>query len=94
MAHYINRGSKIYACFVDATKAFDRINIGKLFKILLHKNIDITFTRILFDMYQRQEVTARRKNTESVLPLKMASGKEGFYHPSCLIYIKINLLMN
>ena len=28
--YYINNGSDVYSCFLDATKAFDRVNYGKL----------------------------------------------------------------
>ena len=94
MAHYINKGSKIYACFVDATKAFDRINIGKLFKILLHKNIDITFTRLLFDMYQRQEVTARWKNTESFCFTPQNGVRQGGILSPLLFNLYIDKLIN
>ena len=35
---YINNGSNVYSCLLDASKAFDRVHYGKLFRILLSKN--------------------------------------------------------
>ena len=36
--HYLNNNSTVYSC-LDASKAFDRVNNGKLFSILLSTNI-------------------------------------------------------
>ena len=35
---YINNGSDVYSCLLDASKAFDHVHYGKLFRILLSKN--------------------------------------------------------
>ena len=35
---YINNGSDVYSCLLDASKAFDCVYYGKRFKILLSKN--------------------------------------------------------
>ena len=29
--HYMNEGSDVYSCLIDASKAFDRVHWGKLF---------------------------------------------------------------
>ena len=34
---YINNGSDVYSSLLDASKAFDRVHYGKLFRILLSK---------------------------------------------------------
>ena len=38
---YINDSSDEYSCFLDDSKAFDRVHYGKLFRILLSKKIPI-----------------------------------------------------
>ena len=37
--HYIEGGSNVYACLLDASKAFDKINHGKLFRCLLYRRV-------------------------------------------------------
>ena len=37
--HCVNNGSNVYNCLLDALKAFDRIHYGKLFTILLSKQV-------------------------------------------------------
>ena len=40
MGHYnIEGGSNVYACLLDASKAFDKINHGKLFRCLLYRRV-------------------------------------------------------
>ena len=42
ISHYINNNTSVYSCLLDASKAFDRVHLGKLFSILLHKDIPTT----------------------------------------------------
>ena len=43
---------------LDASKAFDRVQYGKLFNILRQRNIPPVVTRLLLDMYTRQRLRA------------------------------------
>ena len=54
--YFGNRGSKVYAFFMDASKAFDRIRYDKLFAILLNHRLHCVVVRTLLDMYRRQKV--------------------------------------
>ena len=56
VTYYRNRGSDVYCSFVDATKAFDFVIIGKLFNLLLSctRPLPAMVLRLLFDMYTRQ----------------------------------------
>jgi len=38
---YTNRGSYVFACFVDFHEAFDRVNYWKLFLMLLDDGVEI-----------------------------------------------------
>ena len=53
---YINNGSDVYSCFLDALKAFDRVHYRKLFRILLSKKLCILIIRLILDSYVRQSV--------------------------------------
>ena len=35
--YYLNGGSNVYSCLLDASKAFDRVHYGTLFRLLLKK---------------------------------------------------------
>ena len=53
---YINNGRDVYSCLLDASKAFDRVHYGKLFRILLSKKLPISIIRWILDSYLRQSV--------------------------------------
>ncbi len=42
VSYYLNRGSDVYACVLDASKAFDKIHFGKFFKLLMGRKIPST----------------------------------------------------
>ncbi len=51
----MNRGSAIYSCMLDASKAFDRLRYDKLFQLLIKQDFPPIVIRALLDMYTRQE---------------------------------------
>ena len=63
--HYLDRGTEVFCCFLDATKAFDRIHISTLFRTLLSRKIPGTILRLLFDIYTRQETSANWQTIKS-----------------------------
>ena len=54
----MNRDSSVYACFIDASKAFDRVRYDKLFELLVGRGIPHVAVRLLMDMYSRQSTRA------------------------------------
>ena len=44
--HYMNEGSDVYSCLIDASKAFDKVHWGKLFTILIEKKVSYIFLRL------------------------------------------------
>ena len=43
VSNYLQNGSNVYSCLLDASKAFDRIHFGKLFAILIERNVPLCF---------------------------------------------------
>jgi len=63
--YYTNRGSHVFACFVDFTKAFDKANYWKLFSKLLDEKVNVNIVCILAFWYSNQQVCVRWHNTVS-----------------------------
>ena len=53
--HYMNEGSDVYSCLIDARKAFDRVHREKLFSTQIEKKVYFIFLRLIFDSYMRQK---------------------------------------
>ena len=63
--YYLNNNSQVYSCCVDLTKAFDRIQHDMLFEALIDRNVPAVIIRIIFDMYNRQQMRTVWKNCHS-----------------------------
>ena len=50
-----NGNSNVYCCLLDASKAFDKINYGKLFSTLLQRNINVhcTYSKKIPQIYHK-----------------------------------------
>ena len=54
ISYYNNNNTNVYACKLDASKAFDRVQYGTLFEILQKRRMPVIVIRLLLDMYTRQ----------------------------------------
>ena len=63
--YYRNYGSHVFTCFVDFSKAFDKVNYWKLFKKLLNDNVNAKIIHILAFWYSKQECFVRWRNSVS-----------------------------
>jgi len=59
LAYYSTDGGTALCTFLDATKAFDRVNYCKLFRLLLHRNIPPIHLRLLLNMYTNSVANVR-----------------------------------
>ena len=66
IARYHSRHSSMFLCFLDASKAFDRINHGKLFKKMADRGIPLYLIRILVFWYAHQTMMVRWGSSMSV----------------------------
>ena len=54
--YYINNSGQVYVCTLDASKAFDRVNLLTLFKKLFERNMCPLFLRFLIPSYCNQKM--------------------------------------
>ena len=54
IGYYHNHSSVVYACLVDAIKAFDRLNYGKLFQLMHDREMPKVIIRLIFQNYLNQ----------------------------------------
>ena len=65
LQYYMNCNSPVFVCFLDASKAFDRVNHVKLFQILLQRGLPTYLISILSYWYQAQQYAVRWGNVVS-----------------------------
>jgi Reverse transcriptase (RNA-dependent DNA polymerase) len=56
LAYYSSDNTTVYCSFLDATKAFDRVEYCKLFNLLMVRQIPTCITRILINFYTNHHV--------------------------------------
>ena len=59
VSYFTERNYDVYACLLDASKAFDRVHYGKLFDLLMQRNIPAIVVRYLIDNYCRQQMSVQ-----------------------------------
>ena len=78
--YYNYFSSPVYTCFLDASKAFDRVNHWTLFKKLLIRGVPVILVRILCIWYRCQHcVYNGGKLSPRSLLYRMVYGRAGFY---------------
>ena len=56
ISFYNSNKSDVYACLVDASKAFNKLNFNKLFQVLLERGIPSLILRLLLENYTHQQI--------------------------------------
>ena len=59
VSYYNAKKSNAYVLMLDASKAFDRVEYSKLFKLLLRKGVSVLIVRLLICMYTKQRLRVR-----------------------------------
>lgn len=63
--YYYDNSTNVFCCFLDATKAFDRVNYCKLFRLLLTRNLPPHIIRLLINIYVNNNVCVSWCNVKS-----------------------------
>ena len=63
--YYKSNNSPVYSCFLDASKAFDRVNHWTLFRQLLNRGVPVILIRILLYWYRTQTFCIKWGSTTS-----------------------------
>ena len=63
--YYNSNGSVVYGCMLDASKAYDHVNFGRLFSVLLKKKTPGIILRFIYNSYVNQRVKTEWKGTFS-----------------------------
>ena len=85
ISYYVNNGSSVYCTFLDASKAFDRVEYCKLFRELAHRKLPPIIIRLLLNMYIGHVICVEWNGIRSV-PFSVCNGvKQGGYYQSNFI---------
>ena len=64
--YYKQHNSPVFTCFLDASRAFDRVNFWSLFKKLVDRGVPILIVRLLSYWYNNQEFCVKWGNSTSM----------------------------
>ena len=95
VSHYNARGSNVHACLLDASKAFDRLNHGKLFQLLLNRNLQAVVVRFHLDSYTRQIAYTQWNSIKSnAIPMLNGVKQGGVLSLYCFVYIWMSFFID
>ena len=73
VSRYVYNGSPVFGCFLDASKAFDRVNHDVLFTKLAERDLPPALTCFLLSWYKSQSMHVRW-NTSTSPPFSVTNG--------------------
>ena len=65
ISHYLRRGSDVFCCLLDFSKAFDKVNFNQLFHKLRERKFPAVFLRLIISIYQNQTCFIRWNSAKS-----------------------------
>ena len=91
--HYRSMKSNVYTCFLDATKAFDRVRFDRLFDELINRKVSMPDLRLLLHLYTKQRIRTTWRSTASSY-FSVANGiRQGSIASPVLFCVYLNALM-
>ena len=93
VSHYLSRDSRVFGCFLDASKAFDLVNHTLLFQLLLDRCLPKPIVLFLLNWYSSQQVSVRWSSSLSA-PFTVSNGvRQGGVLSPILFAIYIDVLI-
>ena len=92
--YYLNNSTNVYTILLDASRAFDRVNYIKLFRLLLRRRLCPVVTRFLANMYTSQSVRVKWGNVISPQVLVSNGVKQGGVISPILFIVYMDELLN
>ena len=94
VSHYLHKDSKVYGCFLDASKAFDRVDHRLLFQILSDRDLPKPILKFIFSWYSSQSLTVKWKSTFSS-PFGVSNGvRQGGVLSPILFTVYLDVLIS
>ena len=56
ISSYLRKGSEVYCCLLDFSKAFDKVNFEKLFSILIDRQLLAILIHMIMAIYQQHSM--------------------------------------
>ena len=89
--YFTERGSHVFTCFMDFSKAFDKVNYWKLFNKLLDDRIDVNIVAFYCSgTVNKKFVCDGRAQFLAVLKSEMVHDKAVFYRHCYLLDISVS----
>ena len=93
--YYKSKGGMVYCMSLDASKAFDRVDFCKLFRLLIERNVDPIIVRLLINMYTNQKNRVKYNQSYSdVFNISNGVKQGGVLSPTLFCIYMDNLLKN
>lgn len=75
--NFVNNGSSVYCILLDATRAFDRVQYVKMFRLLVDRGLCVKICKLLLSMYVQQSLVVKWNGAVSP-PMSCSNGiKQG-----------------
>ena len=87
ITYYLQHQSSVFCTFLDATKAFDRLNYCKVFKLLVERDIPAHIIRVLVNLYTNNLARVSWDGVTSERFLAANGAKQGAVLSPVLFYV-------
>ena len=93
ISHYLRRGSDVYCCLLDFSKAFDKVNFDQLFQKLIARKVPAIVLRLVSFIYMNQSCYIRWNSVDSEsFSVRNGVRQGAILYPSLFCFYLDNLL--